>query len=190
MLQEGERISTDRLFRVRHKQPYSSTSLTINTSNHIKPVIITGNNVKDLSRSSLSDAIIIGDDDFKTESSKPWLRIGTITSYDNDRQTILGGKWLWGTHLSAVQLLLKAQFPHLKGLEDTALVLCTGNTISLGSLQILHVNGNHRITISILDSDSSGYEVTVYDSLNFSLNKETKALLAKLLKTTKKRLLV
>ena len=56
--------------------------------------------------------------------------------YDDDRQTILGGKWLWGTHLSAVQLLLKAQFPHLKGLEDTALVLRTGNTISPGSLQI------------------------------------------------------
>ena len=30
----------------------------------------------------------------------------------------------------------------------------------------------------------------MYDSLNFSLSKETKALLAKLLKTTKKRLLV
>ena len=94
------------------------------------------------------------------------------------------------TCLSAVQLLLKAQFPHLKGLEDTALVLHTGNTISPGSLQILHVNGNHWLAISTLDSDSSGYEVTVYDSLNFSLSKETKALLAKLLKTTKKRLLV
>ena len=176
LLQEGERISTDRLFRVRHKQPYSFTSLTINTSNNIKPVMITGNNVKDLSSSSLSDVIVIGDGDFKTESSKPWLRIG--------------GKWLWGTHLSAVQLLLKAQFPHLKGLEDTALVLRTGNTISPGSLQILHVNGNHWLAISTLDSDSSGYEVTVYDSLNFLLSKETKALLAKLLKTTKKRLLV
>ena len=98
--------------------------------------------------------------------------------------------WLWGTRLSAMQLLLKAQFLHLKGLEDTALVLRTGNTISSGSLQILHVNGNHWLAISTLDSDSSGYEVTVYDSLNFSLSKETKALLAKLLKTTKKRLLV
>ena len=105
--------------------------------------MITGNNVKDLSSSSLSDVIVIGDGDFKTESSKSWLRIGTITLYDNDRQTILGSKWLWGTHLSALQLLLKAQFPHLKGLEDTALVLRTGNTISPGSLQILHVDGNH-----------------------------------------------
>ena len=53
-----------------------------------------------------------------------------------------------------------------------------------------NVNGNHWLAISTLDSDSSGYEVKVYDSLNFSLSKETKALLAKLLKTTKKRLLV
>ena len=191
LLQEGERISTDRLFQVRHKQPYSSTSLTINNkSNNIKPVMIAGNNVKDLSSSSLSDVIVIGDGDSKTEFSKPWLRIGTITLYDYDRQTILNGKWLWGTHLSAVQLLLKAQFPHLKGLEDTALVLRAGNTISPGSLQILHVNGNHWLTISTPDSNSSGYEVTVYDSLNFSLSKETKALLAKLLKTPKKRLMV
>ena len=66
-------------------------------------------------------------------------------------------------------------------------------SISPGSLQILHVNGNHWIAISTLDSDRSpGYEVTVpvYDSLNGSLSKETKALLAKLLKTTMKRLLV
>ena len=90
-----------------------------------------------------------------------------------------------------MQLLLRAQFPHLKGLEDTALVLRTGNTISPGSLQILHVNGNHWIAISTLDSDRSpGYEVTVYDSLNGSLSTETKALLARLLKTTMKRLLV
>ena len=77
LLQEGERISPDRLFRVRHKQPYSSTSLTINTSNNMKPVMIVGNNAKDLSSSSLTDVIVIGDGDFKTESSKPWLRIGT-----------------------------------------------------------------------------------------------------------------
>ena len=64
-------------------------------------------------------------------------------------------------------LLLKSQFPHIKGLEDTALVLRTGNTISPGSLQILHVNGNHWLAISTLDSDSSGYEVTVYDSQFF-----------------------
>ena len=111
--------------------------------------------------------------------------------YDNDRQIIFDGKLLWGTHLSAVQLLLKAaQFPHLKGLEDTALVLCKGNTISPGSLQILHVNGNHWLAISTLSSDSSGYEVTTYDSLHFSCSKETKALLAKLLKTSRRRLMV
>ena len=61
------------------------------------------------------------------------------------------------------------------------------NTISPGSLQILHVNGNHWLAISTLDS---GYEVTVYDSLHFSLSKETKTLLAKLLKTSRRRLIV
>ena len=75
-------------------------------------------------------------------------------------------------------------------MENTALVLHKGNTISPGSLQILQVNGNHWLAISTLDSDSSGYEVTVYDSLHFSLNKEPKALLVKLLKTSMKRLMV
>ena len=69
LLQEGERISTDRLFRVRHKQPYSST--INNTSNNIKPVMIAGDNVTDSSSSSLSDVIVIGDGDSKMQFSKP-----------------------------------------------------------------------------------------------------------------------
>ena len=55
----------------------------------MKPVMIAGNNVKDLSSSLLTDVIVIGDGDFETESSKPWLRIGTVTLYDNDRQLSL-----------------------------------------------------------------------------------------------------
>ena len=53
--------------------------------------MIAGDNVTDSSSSSLSDVIVIGDGDSKMKFSKPWLRIGTI---DNDRQTILKGKWL------------------------------------------------------------------------------------------------
>ena len=40
-------------------------------------------------------------------------------SYDSDKRIIVDRRWLWGTHLSAVQFLLKAQFPQINGLEDT-----------------------------------------------------------------------
>jgi len=76
-------------------------------------------------------------------------------------------------------------FFNINGLEDSALVR-KGNTIITESIQILHVNGNHWITISTLDSVNSNCDVTIYDSLHFSL----KMLLATLLKTNKKSLVV
>ena len=103
---------------------------------------------------------------------------------------ILDGKWLWGTHLTAVQLILKSQFLNFNGLKDTFLVLSKGNTIISESIQVLHVNGNHWVTVSTLDSSNSNFDVTLYDSLHFSLSQDTKRLLASLLKTNKKCLVV
>ena len=80
-------------------------------------------------------------------------------------------------------------FFNINGLEDSALVR-KGNTIITESIQILHVNGNHWITISTLDSVNSNCDVTIYDSLHFSLSQDTKMLLATLLKTNKKSLVV
>ena len=48
LLQEGERVSSDRLFRVRHKQPYSSDPqpqrhITFNTEPSVSETIEVGN---------------------------------------------------------------------------------------------------------------------------------------------------
>ena len=58
------------------------------------------------------------------------------------------------------------------------------------TVQILHVDGNHWITVSSLgnnnrDDSTSGNEsdITVYDSIYFRLSKHTEILLAKLLQT-------
>ena len=56
------------------------------------------------------------------------------------------------------------------------------------TVQILHVDGNHWITVSSLgckNGDDSGNEldITVYDSIYFRLSKHTEILLAKLLQT-------
>ena len=62
---------------------------------------------------------------------------------------------------------LKSQFFDINGQEDTTLVLWQGNAINIESIQILHVNGNHWITISTLDFVNSNSDVTIYDSLHF-----------------------
>ena len=94
------------------------------------------------SRAVSSDVIVI-DDQGDVDFSELWLRIGGIPLYSTDKQIISDGNWLWGTHLSALQFLLKQQFPVVKGLEDCNFVLREGNVLQPGSVQILHVNGNH-----------------------------------------------
>ena len=59
-------------------------------------------------------------------------------------------------------------------------MLCEGNTIAPGSIQVLHINGNHWITISTIDSITAPhYDVTVFDSVNFTLSKNTEVLIVK-----------
>ena len=95
-------------------------------------------------------------------------------------------KRLYGMHLSAVQFFLKSNF-QVSGLEDTALVLKNDHQLLPGSIRVLHVNGNHWVTVSILNS---AVDVTIYDSLHFTLSEDTKAQLAKLLKSQKKAITV
>ena len=104
------------------------------------------------------------------------------------KRVILSGEWFWGTHLTAVQILLKQQFPNVNGLIDTHKVTQKGVTLSGGSVQILHINGNHWITMSTLMSTKNDYDVTVYDSLNSCVNHGTKMQLATLIKTSRKSL--
>ena len=44
----------------------------------------------------------------------------------------------------------KQQFPNINELADTLKMTLKGNTLSSGSVQILHVNGNHWITVSTM----------------------------------------
>ena len=55
------------------------------------------------------------------------------------------------------------------------------NTISAGSIQILHVNNNQWITLSTLLSPNCDYDVMVFDSLNSCLSAAVKMQLAKLI---------
>ena len=117
-----------------------------------------------------------------------WVKIGSISLHQSHRRVILTGEWLWGTHLTAVQILLKQQFPNINGLIDTLKMTQKGITLSSGSVQILHVNGNHWITVSTLMSTESDDDVIVYDSLNSCVSHGTKMQLANVIKTSKKSL--
>jgi len=87
-----------------------------------------------------------------------------------------------------VQHLLKEKFTSINGLMDTFIIMHKDHTISPGSVQILHVNNNHWVTISTLLSTIADYDVIVYDSLHFQLGQATKVQLAKHIKTTRKKL--
>ena len=108
-----------------------------------------------------------------------WVKVEGKKLRNVDKEVILNGKWLWGTHLTVVQLLLKKRYTDINGLIDASVFVHKDQTISTGSVQILHVNGNHWITISTMQcSDSNFCDVVVYDSLHFHLSQATKVLLA------------
>ena len=137
LLQEGERLSPDRIFRVRSKQPYSES---LPGTKMVEPFVIGDNDV-----TKTLDVVVIdheGEDE-DSNVSNAWLKIKGMCLYNSDRRILADGKWLYGTHLSAMQFFLKEQFLLVNGLEDTALVLKKGNEILPGSVQVLHVNGNH-----------------------------------------------
>ncbi len=55
------------------------------------------------------------------------------------------------------------------------------------TIQILHVNGNHWITVS---TATCGTDIAVYDSMHSSLSKRTQQLLAKLVHTDSEQVTV
>jgi len=76
------------------------------------------------------------------------------------RDDLLKGEWLGDEHIHLSQSLLKAQFPHVNGLQSTLLSENDSfRTEQPDDLQIHFVAGNHCVT-----SSSFGREVTVYDS--------------------------
>ena len=97
-------MSTDRLFRLRGKQPYASTISITNSGNiNVKPITIFDDEV--LSVPGEVPSAVITENKSNCNALKPWLKVGTIALHDTDKQIILNDKRLWGAHLTAVQLI-------------------------------------------------------------------------------------
>ena len=91
---------------------------------------------------------------------------------------ILETGWLTDKHILKASNVLKKDYPNVDGLQDTLLQQNFSWDIPTSEfVQVLHVNGNHWITISNIGvSDNS---VNVYDSLYNGITQTTKELIAK-----------
>ena len=96
---------------------------------------------------------------------------------DKDIETLENG-WLTDEHMLKANNVLKKDYPTVDGLQDTLLQQNFSWDIpSFEFVQVLHVNGNHWITISNIGvSDQC---VNVDDSLYNGINLATKELIAK-----------
>ena len=82
--------------------------------------------------------------------------------------------------MTAVQLLLKSQFRHLKSLQDTLKQdIDKMQPAPTGSLQILLVNCNHWVVASTCGTNNNT-DITIYDSMYSFIHDHTKLLLSHL----------
>jgi len=140
LLQENEQLSSDRRFRVRIKQPFSSETIVStsassgmldcdklkgsyaankcasDTLNNSSKVVTESSSVIDL-----IDIPSDGDDAF----DDTWVNVEGKKLRYADKDVILMKRWLWGTHLTIVQLLLKRRCLNINGLFDASIYLCT-----------------------------------------------------------------
>lgn len=95
-------------------------------------------------------------------NTKYWIK--DMNLFTTDKLSLLKGKWVGDTIITACQNLLKKQNPHIGGLEPTVLGQCFQFNIQRNEfVQVLHVGGNHWITISNIGNSLT--HVNVYDSL-------------------------
>ena len=117
----------------------------------------------------------------KPSESEEWLYLESCHLKLNieDKLAIERQERLNDKHMNFAQALLQSQYPDVEGLCCTLLqhrlkLDCSSKT----SVQILHVHGNHWITVSNVNCPSG--EVQVYDSIYSSLNKDVEDLIQRL----------
>ena len=83
-----------------------------------------------------------------------------------DKQTLVDGKWLTATHISAANYLLRSQFPSQNGLQDTCVLKQSGIWSSNpdGFVQIVHISLGHWACLS--NKFSPEGSVDLFDSLH------------------------
>ena len=106
-----------------------------------------------------------------------WMKIRDIQLTEDDKCILTGGRQLSDNHVNAVQRLLQAQHPNLKGMCST--LVASRHKLPSNGLQALFVRGNHWIALSTMDCRSG--EVNVYDSLYEDQDADTLAVISGLI---------
>ena len=121
---------------------------------------------------------------------KLWQNCRGIKLLETHRKVIQEGEWLCDEIVNACQLLLKDQYPIIRGFQSTLLADTYGMDPqpSAEFVQIVNVNRNHWILISTVNCPPS--TVDVYDSMHLSLSMRLKKLVADLLQAPSKEITI
>lgn len=119
-----------------------------------------------------------------------WLKNELYTLNNKERETIESPSgWLNDNIISAAQMLLLQQFPHMSGLQPPTLAQAMAFQVHRGEfVQILCVGNNHWCTVSNVGCDDG--VVNVYDSMYYSVSSTTMYVIASLLLTSAPKLVI
>lgn len=124
------------------------------------------------------------------EKNDGWIKIGLTRLFEQDKNLLTGGDWLTDNIIFAAQQLLHQQNPQISGLQDPALAMTRTFAVqgSQEFVQCLNMSDNHWITISTVGCEPS--TIKVYDSANGMLTSTMKTVMADLLHTNNKNILI
>ncbi len=130
-----------------------------------------------------SNRVVIDVDSCTVSKRNPKAWLPDFQLFESDRDCILSPTgWLTDTIINAVQIMLKKQFPHINGLQDT----CLGSVYQFNSLQgefiqILFSPG-HWLTISTMGLTHPC--VAVFDSKYSTVSTPVASQIASILRTS------
>ena len=120
-------------------------------------------------------------DTIKTTTSNQWVQLERQILTNREKKMIEEEQWLSDIHIAFAQSLIKKQFQHINGLQNTLYQLKNTLTTRDKVIQIIHVNGSHWAVISTVDCKEG--TVKYYDSMvTTSLSSKTIQIIANLLR--------
>ena len=143
----------------------------------------------DLAKPELTKEPIVLPSDEESTADNTWLSTPLYTLSMDKEEVLSPDSWLLDTVNRAAQLLILQEFPHVGGLQDPSTHQCLSFQVLRGEfVQIIHVGGSHWVTVSNIGCNDG--EVCVYDSLYYSVPSSTLKLIASLMFSPTKKLVV
>ena len=179
-------------------QHYSSEELTVSSSNHSLSLDgwrqASKVSLRDMANDSscleqcscnlsksVKEFIVLSDDSNKvsTEGSR-WLHTPLFLTHNERALVVSPSGWLNDNIITAAQLIMLQQFPHISGLQPPTLQQTMAFDVHRGEfVQILNIRNSHWCTVSNVGCDDG--VVNYYDSLYPSVSSATMCTIASLI---------